>query len=571
MGTLSRRDFMKSALLGMGATTVALSLVGCGSSHDKASLASNEVEINFKHGVASGDPLADSVILWTRVTPEGDPNHINLTLQVSEEDEFTVAAMSQSVVALKNSDYTVKVDLAGLKANTRYYYRFVTDGTVSPIGQCKTLPQSDVSQVKFAVLSCANYPAGYFHAYAHAATMNDLDAVLHLGDYIYEYGMGEYATERAEALGRALDDDNSDEVITLEEYRKRYAKYRTDDGLQALHQKAPFIAVWDDHEICNDTYTTGAENHNAGEGEFSERKLAALQAYYEWMPVRPYVIDQTEALYRKFEFGDLVSLYMLDTRNEARAKPLEYQDYLDTTSGAMDFTGFQADLVTPKQQLLGTKQLTWLTDSMKTSNAKWQVLGQQVLMTKMMMPAELLTALANPSTSMAEQLLALAQIKGRAKEGDPSLTEQELTRVNFVAPYNLDAWDGYPVEREVVLQTAKVANKNLVVLAGDTHNAWSGRLCNAQGDVCGYEFATPGVSSPGLEYYLKLPDEQAKQFANALQLLIDDLDFANIHQRGFMTVTFTADSVDSEWHFVSSVHEKAFTIRNSSLQQRAVG
>lgn len=568
MGSLSRRDFMKGTLLGIGATTMALSLTGC-SSHDKSTLASNDVTIDFKHGVASGDPLSDSIILWTRVTPEGTPAHINLTLQVFEEEEQTIASMSQTVAALQKNDYTVKVDLSGLKADTQYYYRFVTDNTISPLGQCKTLPQNDVSQVKFAVMSCANYPAGYFHAYAEAAKINNLDAVLHLGDYIYEYGMGEYATEQAQALGRELDADNSQEIITLDDYRKRYALYRTDTGLQALHQKAPFIAVWDDHEICNDTYVEGAENHNAGEGMFSERKLAALQAYYEWMPVRPYVKDQAEALYRKFEFGDLVSLYMLDTRNEARVKALDYQNYVDPNSAEMDFSRFQTDLVTPAQHLLGNKQLTWLTDGMKTSNAKWQVLGQQVLMTKMMMPAELLTSLADPSQIMAQQLSELAQLKGRVNASDPSLTAQEKARVGFVAPYNLDAWDGYPVEREVILETAKATNKNLVVLAGDTHNAWSGRLCNTQGEVCGYEFATAGVSSPGLEYYLKLSDPQAKQYAQVLQLLIDDLDFANIHQRGFMTVTFSTETVETEWHFVSSVHDASFTMAHRTMTTRA--
>jgi alkaline phosphatase D len=564
MGSLSRRDFMKSTLLGIGATTVALSLVGC-SSNDKSSLASNDVTIDFKHGVASGDPLMDSIILWTRVTPEGTPSHINLTLQVFEDEEQKIASMTQSVAALKKNDYTVKVDLSGLKANTHYYYRFVTDNTVSPLGHCKTLPQDDVSQVKFAVMSCANYPAGYFHAYAEAAKINNLDAVLHLGDYIYEYGMGEYATEQAKTLGRELDADNSHEIITLNDYRKRYALYRTDKGLQALHQKAPFIAVWDDHEICNDTYIDGAENHNAGEGVFSDRKLAALQAYYEWMPVRPYLVGQTEALYRKFDYGNLVSLYMLDTRNEARVKALDYNDYIDPTSQEADFVRFQADLATPEQQLLGNKQLTWLTDGIKTSNAKWQVLGQQVLMTKMMMPAELLSSLADPSKSIVQQLGDLAKIKGRLNANDHTLTEQEKARVNFVAPYNLDAWDGYPVEREVILQTAKMTNKNLVVLAGDTHNAWSGRLCNAKGEVCGYEFATAGVTSPGLEYYLKLSDPQAKQYADVLQLLIDDLDFANIHQRGFMTVTFSDESVDTQWHFVSSVHDATFTMENKTM------
>lgn len=557
MASFTRRDFIKSALIGIGAATVSVSLTGCGNSGSK-DIASNDFTVAFDHGVASGDPLSDKVILWTRVTPQGNPSSVALTLQVSESQDFGVLLQSHQLVAQAKNDYTVKVDLSDLSANSQYFYRFVTTETHSPIGRCKTLPVNDVNQVKLAVMSCANYPAGYFHVYAEAAKRNDLDAVLHLGDYIYEYGMGGYATDNATQMGRALESDNAEEIISLNDYRLRYAKYRTDPGLQALHANTPFIAVWDDHEVCNDSYLDGAENHNEGEGEYSDRKLAALQAYYEWMPVRPMVKGQLESLYRKFEFGDLLSLYMLDTRHESRAKSLDYQNYIDPLSGQLDITGFQADLTAPTQQLLGLEQLTWLTDNMKTSSAKWQVLGQQVLMTKMMIPAELLMSLANPSAQMSAQLSELAQIKTRLIAGDPTLTVQEKARVDFTAPYNLDAWDGYPIEREVILQTAKAANKNLVVVAGDTHNAWSGKLCNTKGEVCGYEYATASVSSPGLEHYLQLSDEQALQFAEVLTLLVDDLEYANIHQRGYLTLNISKEKIESEWVFVDTVQQEQF-------------
>ncbi|MEI5638079.1 MULTISPECIES: alkaline phosphatase D family protein [unclassified Pseudoalteromonas] len=568
MSSISRREFIKRSIMGLGAATISVSIVGCGSSSGE-SVAENDFAVAFNHGVASGDPLQDSVILWTRVTPQGSPASVDLTLQVSDSEDFGVLLQSQTVSALAKNDYTAKVDLSGLSPNSQYYYRFVTKDTHSSIGRCKTLPANDVTQVKLAVMSCANYPAGHFHVYAEAAKRSDLDAVLHLGDYIYEYGMGGYATEQATALGRELDPDNNQETITLEDYRKRYAKYRTDLGLQALHANTPFIAVWDDHEICNDSYVDGAENHNQGEGDFSQRKLAALQAYYEWMPIRPLVKDKLESLYRKFEFGDLLSLYMLDTRNESRAKPLDYQDYMDPVSGMLDFNRFQADLTAPSQQLLGVKQLTWLTDNIKTSNAKWQVLGQQVLMTKMNIPAELLQTLAAPNAEMSTQVAELAHIKARMQAADETLTEQEKARVTMTAPYNLDAWDGYPVEREVILQTAKAMNKNLVVVAGDTHNAWSGKLCSVNGEVCGHEYATASVSSPGLESYLGLPDEQAMQFAEALKLLVDDLDYANIHQRGYLTLNFTREKVDSQWHFVDTVTSEQFDSHNVSRELMA--
>ena len=568
MKGLSRRDFIKSTLAGVSVASVSLSLAGC--SDNNSSPSYNDFAVAFNHGVASGDPLTDSVILWTRVTPEGTPISVNVSLEVSLDKTFENLEFEEPLNALAKNDYTVKVDLTGLKANTRYYYRFKANESPSPMGETKTLPETDVSQVKFAVMSCANYPAGYFHAYAEAAKMQDLDAVLHLGDYIYEYGMGGYATDKAAELGRMLPEDNQGELISLTDYRKRYALYRTDTGLQALHAKAPFIAVWDDHEVCNDAYIDGAENHNDNEGMFTDRKMAALKAYYEWMPIRPYVTDQTESLYRKFDFGSLVSLYMLDTRHEARVKPLDYQNYFDPASGQLDTASFQADLVSPDQQLIGTQQLTWLTDNIKTSDAKWQVLGQQVLMTKMMLPAELLVAMANPSPNIASQMTELAQLKARTQASDPTLTEQDKMRIGFTAPYNLDAWDGYPVEREVLLKTAKAANKNLITIAGDTHNAWSGKLCTAQGDVCGYEFATPSVSSPGLEHYLQLSMSQADELAKGLELLVDDLEFANIHQRGFMTLTFTPDTVDSQWHFISDVHSQAFGINSKTLAQKTL-
>ena len=279
MKGLSRRNFIKSALAGVSAATVSLSLTGCG--HNDSSPSYNDFAVAFNHGVASGDPLTDRVILWTRVTPEGTPNTVNVSLEVSLDKTFENIEFTESLSALAKNDYTVKVDLTGLKANTRYYYRFKANESPSTMGETKTLPETDVSQVKLAVMSCANYPAGYFHAYAEAAKMQDLDAVLHLGDYINEYGIGGYATDKATELGRMLPEDNQGELISLIDYRKRYALYRTDTGLQALHAKAPFIAVWDDHEVCNDTYIDGAENHNDDEGIFAERKMAALKAYYE--------------------------------------------------------------------------------------------------------------------------------------------------------------------------------------------------------------------------------------------------------------------------------------------------
>ncbi|WP_345889420.1 alkaline phosphatase D family protein [Shewanella algae] len=561
----SRRDFLALSAKGVGAAVLSYGLMGCSSDNDD-----NTVAADFLHGVASGDPTQDAVIIWTRVTPQtaGD---VRVSWQVSRDGAFSDLVTTGEMVTNAERDYTVKVDAIGLESGSRYFYRFMTGDKTSTVGMTKTLPEGAVDSVKLAVMSCANFPAGYFNVYELAAQRDDLDAMLHLGDYIYEYGRGGYASEHAAELGREV--LPAGELLSLSDYRTRYGQYRGDASLQKLHAKLPFITVWDDHEVANDTWKDGAENHNQGEGDFDARKQAALQAYFEWLPIRPWREGNHEEIYRSFSFGDLLDLHMLDTRVLARDKQLDYGNYLDPATGAFNDQQFLADVTDTQRTLLGQTQLLWLQGKLLQSSAKWQLLGQQILMGRMMLPA----AIATQQLSIPQfaELAALAQLAARAQAGDPTLTQAELTYLaanqakltpEVLAllqlpsiPYNLDAWDGYAYEREVVLATARASGKNLVVIAGDTHNAWANDLKDKDGNMVGVEFATSSVSSPGLEYYLNLPSEQIPATEAAVVGLVDDLKYTNLLNRGYMTLTFSSEEVVSEWFYVDSILSKDFT------------
>lgn len=567
MTRLTRRDFLKASALGMGAVVVSTGLSGCIlDSSDKRT-------ISFSHGVASGDPLANGVILWTRAEPDKRRDReVAVGWEVATDRSFENLVHSGTTETSKKHDFTVKVDVRDLMPGQVYYYRFAAGTGYSPVGTTRTLPEGSVESVRLAVVSCANYPAGFFNVYREIGLQNDLDAVVHLGDYIYEYSSesDSYAAADAEAIGRMYPSDNNRELIGLEDYRRRYGIYRNDEHLQALHRKLPFIAVWDDHEVANDAWREGAENHNEGEGDYTTRKLNALRAYFEWMPIRPVIEGSDEAIFRTFRFGNLVDLHMLDTRLIGRDEQLDYMNYF-TSDGSLDAARFAADVGSTNRTMLGAEQLLWLQASLSQSTATWQVLGQQVLMGRMDLPAELLMAIATEQfEGLPAALDALATLKGRFMQGDPSLTEQELARINTKAPYSLDAWDGYQYECEVVLGTARQLDKNLVVLAGDTHNAWCNNLKDHQGNQIGVEFATSSVSSPGLEEYLNLPDELVGAAEHGIALLVDDLEYLNITQRGYMVVTFTPQEARADWHFVDTIKSRDYSADTTRSASRRV-
>ncbi|MFW1527907.1 alkaline phosphatase D family protein [Vibrio parahaemolyticus] len=544
--SLSRRDFMKV----VSSTAVATGLIGCGSDDNES------VAVSFEHGVASGDPTQTQVIIWTRVTIAA--SYVDVSWQVASDMEFSNVVQSGVFTTDTGRDFTVKVDVQNLNANSQYYYRFMVGEMMSEVGQTQTLPEDGVEKASMAVVSCANYPAGYFHVYREILNQHEqspFDVVLHLGDYIYEYGTGGYASEDAAALGR--EPSKGAECITLDDYRKRYAQYRQDADLQALHAKLPMIAVWDDHELANDTWKNGAENHQDDEGSFMDRRAAAAAAWTEWLPVRENTFSNM-LIYRQFSFGNLVNLMMLDTRLVGRDKPLDYFSLSAPTMEAIG--GLVAQSRNSDRELLGTEQLAWLMNEFNTHDAKWNVLGQQVLMSRMELPSSVMTAMFQLFTSTEEKKTEALLAVNTAITGylaDPSADPISL-------PYNLDAWDGYYVEREKVYQLAKASSGNFVCLAGDTHNAWASELKDVSNNPIGVEFATSSVSSPGLEEYLALDPVAIAQMEYTLPHLVSELQWADIKQRGFMRVTFTADAAQSTWYLVSTIKDKKYQVTTKS-------
>lgn len=568
---------LRRRLLALGAGALALPLVGCGGGSDGNTASAPNAP--FRHGIASGDPLADRVILWTRVTQPDINAIIPVRWEMATDPDFKTIARSGTAHASQATDFTVKVDADNLQIGTQYYYRFHALDVTSPVGRTRTLPPAGVQRLRFAVFCCANYPAGYFHVYAHAAKNGEFDALLHLGDYIYEYERGDdvYASKYARAMGREVEPAN--ELRSLSDYRTRYAQYKTDPNLQAIHAVAPMIAIWDDHEIVNNAYKGGSskiEQDEATDGPYPARKAAAQQAYHEWLPIR--TGEDRARIWRRFNFGNLVDLHMLDARHYARDHAIDYPE----ADGSFNPQSFAARWVAgPEAQartMLGQDQLAWLLGNMQQSTATWQILGQQVLMAKMLFPAQvLLEMMQTRKGDSFKHYLALA---ARLQAGDPPLTAEERAFVMQPRiPYNLDAWDGYYVEREKLLTAIGQMNKNLVVLAGDTHNAWAnqlytgGMVTQTPKNYVGVEFAVSSVSSPGFEEYL--PGVEPLQFGAALKLMqgatLDpntqvpvggDMPFCDTFRRGYMVLTVTPEECRADWYFADSVFHRDPAVAN---------
>ncbi len=585
----------------LGATLASSAAAACGS---RAQAPRYEGALSFSHGVASGDPGIDRVVIWTRVTPE--QNGPVPVRWVVARDRNLNNIVQQGVVETSDlRDYTVKVNVTGLRPGAPYFYGFLAGDQRSPVGKTKTLPQGRLDHLNLAVTSCASFPHGFFNVYDAIAQNHDVDLVIHLGDYIYEYGVGGFGGDVGVGLGRIPQPEI--ECVSLADYRQRHAQYKTEAELQAAHEAHPWIVVWDDHETANDSWSGGAENHQPNEGLWATRKRAALQAYYEWMPIRdPEPGQAFEAINRVFQFGDLMTLCMLETRLLARTKQVDFNTEMPLYSTPWDFSNPQAPrpvspaehypasvrlipvpyevigdrlvaiwewprvqaavaaiasppanirfvpdraklrqlLDQPDRALLGTAQEQWLAQQLNASHRSgvtWQVLGNQVLVAQTLAPD-----LSNIPAATVASLERLQPGVGRL-----------LFFTRFGLPISTDQWDGYPAQRQRLLDILHNSAGNTIILTGDSHAAWANELLDRGGARVAVEFGATSVTSPG---FGALFAGSGVDLDQAIVAANDDVKWTDQSKHGYTLLKLTKDLARADFITVSTIASKQFDI-----------
>ena len=464
---------------------------------DGTSVFHDQSQMPFYHGVASGDPLATSVIIWTRITPK-NVGSTSIKWSVSTKEDMTIPVKFGTITTDASKDYTVKVDVKGLTPNTTYYYQFETMTRKSVIGRTKTAAKDEQAPVKLAIVSCSNYEAGYYNAFARIAERDDLNAVVHLGDYIYEYQPDGYSD-------KTLDRKHlpAKEITTLSDYRTRYSQYRLDKDFQKVHQMHPFITIWDDHEIANNAYNEGAQNHQPEDGDYQTRKEAAKQAYFEWLPVRD---NKTKDIYRTISFGNTVDLIMLDERIVGRTYPVD--------------SVTQAEFNADTRSMLGAKQLDWFKKELTNSDATWKVIGNQVIFSPV-----------------------------------------DISDMGWGASMNLDAWDGYPYERSQISQFLENNQlQNVIITAGDTHSSWAFEVPADSGEgTIAVEFGTPSITSSNSDE--RTPVDKVIQAEKALMAKNPHMKFTDLRNHGYLILNLTDAETVAEWYYVDKLNAPSDGIR----------
>lgn len=482
----------------------------------------------FAHGIASGDPLPDGVLLWTRVTPSpealpgsGRGADTEVRWEVAADSGFREIVAHGSHTATADSDHTVKADVRGLRPATAYWFRFSAAGERSPVGRTRTAPADDaeLSSLRFGVVSCSNYDGGYFAAYRHLAARRDLDAVLHLGDYIYEYENGRFP-EADEAVRCS---EPSHEIVTLADYRLRHATYKTDPDLRAVHAAHPMIAIWDDHEVADNSWREGAGNHTEGaEGHFADRLRAAKQAYFEWLPVRTSVAG---TVYRRLRFGKLADLFLLDLRSFRNKQPKM------ADGRAID---------DPDRTMTGRRQLDWLKSGLSRSRSAWRMVGTSVMISPVGFGAV-------PRHLMGP----IGDMLGIPKAG---------------LAINVDQWDGYTADRRDLLSHLREHEiDNTVFLSGDIHMAWA---CDVPVESAEYpwrppvatEFVVTSITSDNVDDFLKVPPHTTSLTA-AAAVRADNrhVRWVDMDSHGYGVLELTQEQAQMDFYVLSDRKDRNAT------------
>lgn len=488
----------------------------------------------FTHNVASGEPASDSMLLWTRYVPSANVDEVRLDVELALDPDFTRVVSGGSVRTGVYRDWTVKHTVDGLQPRTTYWYRFIApDGSKSPVGRTKTLPVGAVERFRLGLFSCSNLPLGWFNAYAHAASRDDLDLWLHVGDYIYEYGIASY--KGRVVPGRDGMPAHDHEMISLVDYRLRFACYRADPDLQKLHQMAPMVALWDDHEITNDSWEGGAANHQPqSEGDWNSRRAAAIQVYREWLPV-------SEDPWKAYRIGTLATLYRTESRLLARTRPAGTELSTAHKAGDPDAAlrafrdGAWHD---PAATMLGSDQESWLAQEFKrnATASNWQMVGMATIIGRTLMPEKI------------QDLL-----RSDVNERVVNKFKRDVRASKLGVPMWMDRWDGYPAARSRLLQSALQADADLVMLSGDSHHAWAYSLAE-DGQPAGIEFAGHSVTSPGMEAEM---GADPKEVAGAFVAANPEMVWADTSQRGYMMIDVTPQRVTGEWLFLRTIQSRS--------------
>ncbi len=486
----------------------------------------------FTHNVASGEPDSDSMLLWTRYVPATGADEVRLDAEVALDPGFARVVSGASVRTGAYRDWTAKVTVAGLQPGTVYWYRFIApDGSRSPVGRTRTLPVGDVERFGLGLFSCSNLPMGWFNAYAHAAAREDLDLWLHVGDYIYEYGIASYP-QAERVAGREVMPAHAHEMISLVDYRLRLACYRADPDLQKLHQLAPMVALWDDHEIANDSWEGGAQNHQPlADGDWNTRRAAAVQAYREWLPV-------SDEPWKSYRLGTLATLYRTESRLIGRTRPADIHTAFKAGTDAAIETFRDGPWRDPSATMLGLEQENWLAHALRENarTSQWQLVGMGTILGRTVMPEDTVGWL-RPETTPAAAAFFRDSVRA-ARHG---------------LPMWMDRWDGYPAARSRLLQAAQQADADLVMLSGDSHNAWAFSLAE-DGQPAGVEFACQAITSNGIEHSMAVDPAQVSR---AFMATNPEIDWCDTSRRGYVMLDITAQRVTGEWLFMDDIKTRS--------------